>query len=168
MLVHFNLLHVGNSIQLPVEKTANCFLNGSFLATFCLFSSFQNNWRKQINVRCNSLPMTGFEPLASEATALPTEPQPLPETANCLYLRPLCDWNPRHIPHTSVPCTPFWVVDKVWAFKKYFWNCYLARISDLHPPPIFNYFFSSNGFHISLDGWQWDQIWQNFATLAKF
>ena len=42
---------------------------------FCLFNTVDS---KQIHVGYKSLPMTGFEPLVSEATALPTEPQPLP------------------------------------------------------------------------------------------
>ena len=57
------------------------FFNGPFPASFSLFSSFQySDVSKQMFFINKFLPMTGFEPrtLVSEATALPTEPQPLP------------------------------------------------------------------------------------------
>ena len=48
---------------------------------FTLFSSFQYS-QLTGNVELKILPMTGFEPRTSgsEATAQPTEPQPLPKT----------------------------------------------------------------------------------------
>ena len=58
--------------------------NGQFSASFSLFFVFSK--QLTVNDQYNFLPMTGFEPgpLELEATALPTEPQPLPETVSWL------------------------------------------------------------------------------------
>ena len=56
-----------------------CFLNGPFPAPFTLFSSFLQtvNRKYWFNKSCWWLDSNGG-PLVTEATALPTEPQPLP------------------------------------------------------------------------------------------
>ena len=48
------------------------------LFLFIFDFSIQLTVGKQLNVRYKSLPMTGFESQTSDATALQTEPQPLP------------------------------------------------------------------------------------------
>ena len=63
---------------------------------FSLFSSFQLT----VNVQNNILPVTGFEPLQSEATALPTVPQPLWAVKNIIDIK-------NHFPHQSSAAITF-------------------------------------------------------------
>ena len=51
---------------------------GHSWALFLLFSSFQYNTVDRKSMFFKNLPVSGFEPRVLEATALPTEPQPLP------------------------------------------------------------------------------------------
>ena len=60
---------------------------GYSLLLFLYFRLFNTVDSKQINVRYNNLSMTGFELVASEVTALPTEPQPLPHLFLLFQLR---------------------------------------------------------------------------------
>ena len=77
-----------------IRITFFLFLNGPFPASFSLFSSFQYTVDSKQMFDINKiLPMTGFEPQAS-GIALPTEPQPLPNSNISLW-------------HGSCPCLIF-------------------------------------------------------------
>ena len=54
------------------------FLNGPILASFSLFSSFHYSWQLTMNIIFCWWVDSNRGPLESEATALPTDPQPLP------------------------------------------------------------------------------------------
>ena len=83
-IYHFQLSFV---VNMHIRGLTKCFfkkvfvfINGLFSASFSLFLSFQYSWQ-ETNIQykfCRWLDLTRG-PLVSEATAVPTEPQPLPK-----------------------------------------------------------------------------------------
>ena len=69
-----------------------CFKNGPFPASFSLFSSFQYSWQWIFNIKFCWWLDSNRGPLESEATALPTEPQPLRQCFNVLVAKFLSDY----------------------------------------------------------------------------
>ena len=68
------------------------FKNGPFPASFSLFSSFQYSWQWIFNLKFCWWLDSNRGPLESEATALPTEPQPLRQCFNVLVAKFLSDY----------------------------------------------------------------------------
>ena len=54
------------------------FKNGPFMVSFSLFLSFQYSWQLMFNINFWQWMDSNRRPLELEATALPSEPQPLP------------------------------------------------------------------------------------------
>ena len=103
-----------------------CDIPGLF---FSLFSSFQYSWQSDIKV-CLWLD-SNRGPLASEATALPTEPQPLPLNIFCCCLIILR--RRRHFVWTLKRYQSIWtqIVDR---WKYYFWNPPFRRLQHIVVP----------------------------------
>ena len=109
---HFHVEHFGKYFF----KWA---ISGLFFLIFVFFNRVVDS--KQINVWFKSLPMTGCEPgpLASETTALPTEPQPLPNLVNTLRVMPrACNFGIKGFLPEGLCCKTFmhWTIPILFIF----------------------------------------------------
>ena len=74
-----NLIISGSIYDSFIITSSKMFFNGPFPASFSVCSSFQNSWQYWLNTNFLQWLDSNHGPLESEAIALPSEPQPLPQ-----------------------------------------------------------------------------------------